>query len=134
MRRVSRTAGHLAVVVPKDASVGSAARFPAAPFAFQSRAQLAARSTARCCAHANRLLGEMADAGAAVVRAAITRCKITVTRVAYMRYIGQGHEIPVALPDGELAVRDVPALSGGSRAALRGALRPRAIPGLRSKS
>jgi len=33
---------------------------------------------------------------------------ITQSRVAYMRYVGQGHEIPVPLPAGPLGEEDVP--------------------------
>jgi N-methylhydantoinase A len=39
----------------------------------------------------------------AVVRAGAPDADLTEQRVAYMRYYGQGHEVVVALPDGDLA-------------------------------
>ena len=55
---------------------------------------------------ANRLLAEMADAARAIV-AAGTKEPIEIRRSCEMRYIGQGHEIVIPLPDGNLSATDV---------------------------
>ena len=51
----------------------------------------------------NDLLAAMAEEAAAVVEPGRFGAAVTVTRTAFMRYVGQGHEIPVGLPDEPLA-------------------------------
>jgi N-methylhydantoinase A len=46
----------------------------------------------------NALMEEMHAEALAVVRQGTSRQDLQETRQAYMRYIGQGHEIPVSLP------------------------------------
>src|SRR5207245_10789654 len=60
-----------------------------------------------CCeaAGASRLLAEMAD-GAREMVAAGTKEPIDIRRSCEMRYIGQGHEIVIPLPDGNLSATD----------------------------
>ena len=54
---------------------------------------------------------------------------LKTTRVAYMRYQGQGHEIPVTLPTGKLTARDAAVLSTRFAKAYH-AMYGRAIPNL----
>ena len=50
----------------------------------------------------NALLDAMQEEATAVVRAGAGDAPLIVTRTAFMRYRGQGHEIEVAIPDGAL--------------------------------
>ena len=50
----------------------------------------------------NALLDAMREEATAVVRAGAGDAPLVVTRTAFMRYRGQGHEIEVAIPDGAL--------------------------------
>ena len=57
--------------------------------------------------------GDPLQLGLVLAAAGVPRAAITARRTADMRYIGQGHEVPVPLPDGPLA----PASSGALAAA-----------------
>jgi len=99
------------VIIPTAASVGSAVGFLLAPVAFQAVRSLYQRIDAFDVKRVNVLLDELHAEAARVVSAGAPGMKSRTTRVAYMRYIGQGHEIPVELPTG--------ALKAGSGAELR---------------
>ncbi|HVZ43576.1 MAG TPA: hydantoinase/oxoprolinase family protein [Ramlibacter sp.] len=92
------------VIVPVAASVGSALGFLWAPVAWQSLRSLHQRLDAFDGASVDRLLQQMeAQARDAVVRAAGGDVPLQRKRIAYMRYVGQGHEIAVELPEGSFA-------------------------------
>ncbi len=55
----------------------------------------------------NALLDAMREEATAVVRAGAGDAPLVVTRTAFMRYRGQGHEIEVAIPDGALEAGQV---------------------------
>jgi N-methylhydantoinase A len=61
-------------------------------------------------AAANALLQEMAAEAHEIVAAGAARSELTESRAAYMRYVGQGHEIPVKLPDRPLREEDAETL------------------------
>jgi N-methylhydantoinase A len=109
--RLAAKLGVTRVVVPLGASVGSALGFLTAPVAFQSVRSWYTALNELDLARTNRLLAEMEKQAAAVVRAAVKDQPLTVIRVAYMRYTGQGHEIPIELPAGNLTARDVPGIA-----------------------
>src|SRR5262249_33426660 len=68
----------------------------------------------------NALLAEMEAEGRAVLaRAGIDASDVTVSRIAEMRYVGQGHEVEAVLPPGELSDADVSAITGNFEAAYR---------------
>jgi N-methylhydantoinase A len=58
----------------------------------------------------NALLAEMSAEAAAVVAAGSFGAPTQESRIAFMRYVGQGHEIPVSLPARVLAQADVAAI------------------------
>jgi N-methylhydantoinase A len=87
------------VIVPPDAGVGSAVGFLLAPAAYEVVRSRPVRLDAFDGAEIDALFAEMRAEAGAVLRAAIGEAPATETRLAFMRYAGQGHEIAVALPD-----------------------------------
>ncbi len=96
--RLGEKLGVRRIVVPTEAGVGSAVGFLLAPVAYEvvrSRQQnLAALQTDII----NQIMDDMRAEALAVVRQGSSDEKLTETRNAYMRYVGQGHEIAVSLP------------------------------------
>ncbi|HEX2825974.1 MAG TPA: hydantoinase/oxoprolinase family protein [Burkholderiales bacterium] len=117
------------VIIPVSASVGSALGFLTAPVAFQAVRSWYQLVAAIDTAHANRLLGEMEAQATEVVRTAAGDAPLTTNRIAYMRYAGQGHEIPVSLPAGELVAGAIAELAQRFDEAYR-ALYGRVIPNM----
>jgi N-methylhydantoinase A len=104
--RVAEKIGVHRVIIPPDAGVGSAVGFLAAPVAFEI-----VRS--RHCPANNldgeaitALLGEMATEARTIVEPGAREARLTERRTAYMRYVGQGHEIAVRLPNRPLMDSD----------------------------
>ena len=99
------------VIVPTGAGVGSAIGMLRAAISYEvvrSRHMLLGKFDVIV---ANALLAEMREeARAVVVSGAGNEAKLTETRHAYMRYVGQGHEIVVSLPLGALEGGDPEAL------------------------
>jgi N-methylhydantoinase A len=59
----------------------------------------------------NALLNEMADEGRAVLSASgVPEQAVSYRRTADLRYVGQGHEVSVPLPDGRLSAESLPAI------------------------
>ncbi len=86
------------IIVPSGAGVGSALGFLSAPVAFEVvRSQYTRLHEFE--AHAiNTLFDDMRGEAEAIVRAAAPSGGLIEQRTAAMRYIGQGHEITVAVP------------------------------------
>lgn len=100
--RVAERVGVTRVVVPRNAGVGSAVGLLEAPVAFEVVRSLYVRLGAFDPTSINRLLAAMeAEARSVVERPAGMR-PLQQRRMAFMRYVGQGHEIAVALPEGLL--------------------------------
>ncbi|MGL4444178.1 MAG: hydantoinase/oxoprolinase family protein [Alsobacter sp.] len=99
--RLAEKLGVAAIVIPPNAGVGSAVGFLRAPLAFEvvrsRRMTLAGFDPAE----ANAIVASMRAEAEAVVRpGAGADVPLAETRSALMRYVGQGHEIVVPLPDG----------------------------------
>ena len=86
------------VVIPSHAGVGSAVGFLRAPVAFEVVRSLYQRLSTLHVAEINRLFAEMTAEAAAVVAEAAPGRATQAKRIAYMRYVGQAHEIEVELP------------------------------------
>jgi N-methylhydantoinase A len=99
--RVARKLGIARVVVPPNASVGSAVGFLAAGLAFEQARSLYMTLDAFDPARANAVVDDMEVSARRLI--AVEGAALSVTRSAYMRYLGQGHEISVSLPEGVLA-------------------------------
>ena len=96
--RLGEKLGVNRIIIPAEAGVGSAVGFLLAPVAFEvvrSRHQLLSQLQADL---VNGLWDEMQQEALAVVEQGAGDTGLQETRHAYMRYVGQGHEIPVSLP------------------------------------
>jgi N-methylhydantoinase A len=105
----ARLAGKLGmrrVLVPADASVGSAVGFLRAPVAFEVARSLQFHEDGFSASQINRLLERMQKEAKAIVSAGALGARLQAHRSVEMRYLGQGHEIPVPLPGRALAAAD----------------------------
>lgn len=117
------------VVVPTGAGVGSAIGFLEAPVSYEISRSLYQRLSTLAPGIVNSALAEMqAEANAIVARGA-PNDKREERRMAYMRYLGQGHEIAVDLPVRALAASDTGVIRAAYEAAYE-ALYGRIIPGV----
>ena len=101
--RVAEKIGATRILVPPGAGVGSAIGFLRAPIGYEVVRSLYGRLSQFDAAAVNGLLAVMTEEAAAVVEPGRFGAPTVATRTAFMRYVGQGHEIPVQLPDGPLA-------------------------------
>ncbi|GGE25079.1 methylhydantoinase [Aureimonas endophytica] len=85
-------------LVPRGAGVGSAIGFLKAPFGYEALASKLVRLSRFDAQEVNALLDELKATAEGFVRAG-TSGTITREITAFMRYAGQGWEIPVPLPD-----------------------------------
>ena len=104
--RIAEKLGIRRIVVPVDAGVGSAIGFLRAPVAYEVVRSLNMRLSAFAPEAVNRLMAEMRAEARAVVESGAFGAPLTETRLAYMRYLGQGHEITVAVPPEPLTGAD----------------------------
>ena len=104
--RLAAKLGMGKVLVPVDASVGSAVGFLRAPVAFEVVRSLRLRDDSFEFSRVNSLLRKMKDEATAIVSAGALGAKLQTHRAVEMRYEGQGHEISIALPVGELKAAD----------------------------
>ncbi len=86
------------VLVPTGAGVGSAIGFLRAPIAYEVVRSRYQRLSAFDPATTNATLEEMREEALAIVRPAAPGQELIEVRTAYMRYLGQGHEINVRVP------------------------------------
>ncbi|HEX2226538.1 MAG TPA: hydantoinase/oxoprolinase family protein [Candidatus Binatia bacterium] len=92
-----------ALISPFGAGVGSTFGLLAAPLAFDFVRSAYSRCDQMDWSLANGLLNEMAAEGSRVLESSgLAKRDIVYQRSADMRYVGQGHEVSVRLPDGEL--------------------------------
>ena len=125
--RVADKLGIDRIIVPRDAGVGSAIGFLSAPVAFEVVRSRYLRLADFDPAIANDLYGEMRDEAYRIVRLGAPDTELGEVRKAYMRYVGQGHEIAVELPARTLEAEDAQTLRDAFEAAY-GALFGRVIP------
>ncbi|MSP88864.1 MAG: hydantoinase/oxoprolinase family protein [Alphaproteobacteria bacterium] len=104
--RVAEKLGIGRIIVPANAGVGSAVGFLHAPIAYEVVHSLFMRLSAFDAAAANALLQRMAREAHGVVAPGAAGRPINEVRGAYMRYVGQGHEIFVAIENKALTPGD----------------------------
>jgi N-methylhydantoinase A len=95
--RVAESLGVSRFIVPKGAGVGSAVGFLRAPISYEVVRSLYMRLDAFDANILNNMLSEMSAAARAVVEPAAFGRSLEETRVGYMRYVGQGHELAVPI-------------------------------------
>jgi N-methylhydantoinase A len=105
--RVAEKIGVKRILVPSGAGVGSAIGFLRAPVAYEVVKSLYQRFGSFDIAAVNSLLAAMSHEAAGVVAEGAFGAPIEETRIAYMRYVGQGHEIAVPIPPRALTQQDV---------------------------
>ena len=132
--RVASKLGIQRVIIPVGAGVGSAIGFLRAPFAYELVHSRQEKLAELELPQVNALLKQMHTEASAVVAMGAADAEQEVKCGAYMRYLGQGHEIYVALPPAMVS-GDV-TLGDGAQESLHdafqqayAALYGRAIPG-----
>ena len=91
------------VVVPTHAGVGSAVGFLLAPISYEVVRSRYMRLSTFDAQLVEVVLSDMRDEARAVVEQGAPHAATTSTAQAFMRYVGQGHEIGVRLPEGGAA-------------------------------
>jgi N-methylhydantoinase A len=108
--RVAEKIGVSRVIVPSNAGVGSAVGFLAAPIAYELVRSRHVRLDDFDVAGVSDLLQEMATEARALVEPGAAGAPVRERRAAFMRYVGQGHEIMVGLPNRPLSKDDLAGL------------------------
>ncbi len=96
--RLAEKVGVKTIIIPKGAGVGSAIGFLRAPIAYEVTRSAAISLDSFNAATVNKLLQHMTGDARAVVDPALGKTNATVQIIADCRYVGQGHEIRVAVP------------------------------------
>ncbi|MBI4247506.1 MAG: hydantoinase/oxoprolinase family protein [Candidatus Rokubacteria bacterium] len=118
------------ILLPFGAGAMSAYGLLAAPLAFDFVRTRPARLDHADWKAITDLFTEMESEGRALLeRAGVAPGDVTVSRVAEMRYAGQGHEVEAALPVGGLSAASLPAITASFEGAYR-ALYHRLPPGV----
>lgn len=100
---VANRLGVCRVIIPPVAGVGSAFGLMLAPIAFDYARSYVTRLETLDVNRLNELYGDMEKEGLAVLaKAHVERDEVRLIRSADMRYVGQGHEIRVEIPNGDL--------------------------------
>ncbi len=115
--RLAEKLGIRRVLVPSGAGVGSAIGFLEAPVAYELVQSLYQRIGAFDVAAVSDLLGAMAAEARSLVAAASPATPTVENRIAFMRYVGQGHEIRVPLPARRLDENDIGTIRAAYEAA-----------------
>ncbi len=104
--RLAEKLGMRKILVPVDASVGSAVGFLRAPVAFEVARSLQARDDCFSFYEINKILQDMKEKATSIVSTGAFGAPLEVHRAVEMRYLGQGHEISVPLPQRALTGKD----------------------------
>ena len=127
--RLAEKLGIDRVIVPANAGVGSAVGMLLAPIAYEVVRSRYMRMSDFDAGVVNELFHDMREEAIAVVRLGAADADLHEARFAYARYVGQGHEIKVALPEWEFA----PGADESIRSAFEGEYERqygRTVPGL----
>lgn len=108
--RVAEKIGAPRVIIPANAGVGSAVGFLAAPVSYEIVKTKYMRLDSFDAEGASEMLAATSAEIMAWVEPAAQGKAIEEKRLAFMRYVGQGHEIPVELPIRALTADDIAGL------------------------
>jgi len=95
---LAKKLGIARVVIPADAGVGSAVGFLRAPLAFEVLRSKPMRLMAYDAQAIGELIAAMTEEAGSVVRRAAAGVAPAREVAAFMRYVGQGHEVEIVLP------------------------------------
>ena len=102
--RVAEILGSPEVIIPYGAGVGSTIGFLVAPVAFDFVRSYVCKLESADWSIINGRLDEMEREGRAILQqAGVAEADILFERSAELRYVGQGHDVRVTLPDGQLS-------------------------------
>ena len=96
--RLCEKLGIKELIIPPGAGVGSAIGFLKAPFSYEATRGFFQRLDGFDAAAVNTVLAALEQEATAFVRAGAPDAQTTTRLTAFMRYAGQGWEIPVVLP------------------------------------
>jgi N-methylhydantoinase A len=106
--------------VPLGAGATSAFGFLCAPLSFDLARSLYGRLDELDWSGVNRALEEMEEEGRNLLRASgVADADVRVRRLCEVRYVGQGHEVTVELPEGDLCPEDADRLTALHRTEYR---------------
>ena len=117
------------IVIPTGAGVGSAIGFLLAPVAYEVVRSRYLRLSAFNAGLINDVFEEMRAEALAVVRQGAPGSELSESRQAFMRYVGQGHEVAVEVPFTSASAADVESLQRAFDSTYT-ALYGRVIPGV----
>ena len=113
-------------VVPADAGVGSAVGFLLAPISYEVVRSRYMRLSSFDAGVVRQAMEEMREEATSVVARGAPGAETTESVRAYMRYVGQGHEIGVEVPEEVVAGTGLGGrAAGGVRRGVPGRVRPR---------
>ena len=130
--RVAEKIGAERVLIPRNAGVGSAVGFLRAPVSFDLVQSLHAYLDELDYRAVSDMLDRMEQEARTLVTTGAIEAPVSVRRLAYVRYVGQGHEIPVELPPHRLAEADRQVLQDAFEHAYA-VLFARIVPGARQE-
>lgn len=126
--RVAEKLGVSRVIIPPNAGVGSAVGFLRAPISYEIVKSRHVRLGNLEPGPITKMLADMADEATELVEEGAMGATLITRRLAFMRYVGQGHEVAVAVPDRQLNADDGELLSAAFEKSYA-ALFNRTIPG-----
>ncbi|HAR54203.1 hydantoinase/oxoprolinase family protein [Roseovarius nubinhibens] len=130
--RLCEKLGITALLIPPGAGVGSAIGFLKAPFSYEATRGFFQRLSQFDPEAINTTLAELEDEARSFVAQGSEGQETEIRLTAFMRYAGQGWEIPVPLPHGSFAADDAALFRDRFEAAYRG-LFGRIIEGLEAE-
>ena len=105
--RLAEKLGMDRVIVPANSSVGSALGFLNAPISYELVQSYYTTLTNFNLESVNDVISSISTQAHEIVTEGARNAELLETRSAYMRYVGQGHEIQVTIPRHDLTVADI---------------------------
>ena len=104
--RLAQKLGIAKVVIPKGAGVGSAIGFLLAPISYEVVRSRSVNFSNFNAGSLNTMLDEMYSEALGVVQKTAGNRSLVTTKIVELRYVGQGHDLPIPLDDRPLLQED----------------------------
>ncbi|OED41610.1 methylhydantoinase [Chromatiales bacterium (ex Bugula neritina AB1)] len=108
--RLAEKLGISNIIVPVGAGVGSAIGFLRAPVSYQVVRSFRTTLSNTSLIALNKLLNTMTTQALNVVKQGAGDSELYYERLVELRYLGQGHELSIELPESELVAADLPVI------------------------